>query len=456
MTEELIAPVAPAGPLGLRPGEPGYAEACLAWNRHYRHEPDEVVLATSIEDVVAAVRRARREGRTVAVQATGHGVGLTAGPGSTLLVTQGLAGLTVDPVARTATLGAGLTWAPVLAEAQRHGLAPLLGSTPHVGAVGYTLGGGFGWLGRREGFAADRVRSVTVVLADGTVVEAGPDREPELFWALRGGGAGSLGVVVEMTVDLVPVTDVYGGNLLYPVEQVREVFGRYRAWSEGLPPEMTSAFTVMNFPPLDLVPEPVRGRSFAIVRGCYSGDLADGAALVDEWRRWRQPALDMFGPMPFAQVAEISQDPVDPLPALTTGSWLGGLDEEVLEGMLAATAAPGPVLFAELRHGGGALATPVAAGPAGAIARGDDWLLETVALVTGPEAVPEAEARFGGLWQRLEGQTSRPYLNFIEGPGRVAASRAAFEPAAWERLTAVKRAVDPDRMFSHGVDLATG
>src|SRR5690606_2881313 len=141
--------------------------------------------------------------------------------------TGGIDHVEVDPVMGTARVGAGVKWGPVLEQAQRHGLAPLLGSSPDVGAVGYTLGGGCGWLGRRYGLAVDRVRSFRVVLADGSRVGASAEEHPALFWAVRGGGHGSLGVVVEMEIELVEVAEVYGGNLLCPIEMATEVFGRY-------------------------------------------------------------------------------------------------------------------------------------------------------------------------------------------------------------------------------------
>ncbi|WP_203337209.1 FAD-binding oxidoreductase [Nocardioides limicola] len=436
------------------PGEAGYDAAKGCWNVLWVHQPAVVVEAASVNDVVVALSHARRNGLKVAVQSTGHGVTVPADAETMLLVVAGLASVEIDAGNQVARIGGGATWAPVLAQAQRHGLAPLLGSAPHVGAVGYTLGGGFGWLARRYGLAVDHVRSLRVVRADGWVVTASRSSHPELFWALCGGGGGSLGVVVEMEIGLVPVGEVYAGNLFYPIEDAAAVFDFYREWSERQSADFTSAFTLMNFPPLEMVPAPIRGRSFALLRGCHSGDGADGKAAVDEWRAWREPALDMFGPMPYAECGEISADPVDPVPAIASGRWLTHLDDDVLAAMLeAVTGGPGPspLLMAETRHAGGAVTGPV---PSACFeARGADRMLELIALVMAPEAGVEAERRISATWQRLAGHlpSLSGYLNFAEGAERQTVAATAYTSDTRHRLAAVKASVDPLGMFSNGV-----
>lgn len=338
----------------VRPRDPEYAQAAAAWNVAWTHRPAAVVVATNEDDVVAAVRHAGEAGLGVAVQSTGHGVTVPADENSILVTLQHMDHVRVDPGTRTATVGGGVRWAPVLAEAQRHGLAPLVGSAPHVGAVGYSLGGGFGWLARRYGLAVDSIRSLRVVLADGSVVTASAQENPELFWGMCGSGGSSLGVVAEMAVELFPVREVYAGSLLYPAEAATEVFERFREMDAG--EDFTGAFNVTAFPPLEIVPEPIRGKAFAILRGCHV-DAAAGQRLVDEWRAWRAPALDMFGVLPFARAGEISQDPVDPLPAATNGRWLARLGDGVGGAMRDAVLGgegPSPVLFAETRQAGGA------------------------------------------------------------------------------------------------------
>ena len=434
----------------VTPDHPDYDRARGGWNLMYSHRPLAVVEAASAAEVAEAVRAASTAGARVAVQATGHG--FTTQAEGILVVTAGIDHVAIDPEAATARVGAGARWEPVLEQAQQYGLAPLLGSSPGVGAVGYTLGGGFGWLGRRHGLCVDRVRWFRVVLADGSLVTASAEENPDLFWALRGGGHGSLGVVVEMEIELVEAARVYGGNLLYPIESAPEVFDRYRQWSVDLPEEITSAFTIMNYPPIEDVPEPVRGRSFALVRGCHCGDPDEAAALIDEWRRWRQPAVDMFGPMPFGAVADISQDPIDPVPAMSSARWLGGLDQEVGEAIIEAAAAVdgfSPVIIAETRHAGGAIARPPA--DTAYSIRQADRLLQIVALTPTPESVADTHARLERLWRRLGDRVVAPYLNFLEGEERREAGRSTFDPATWQRLAAIKAKVDPDGVFGDGL-----
>lgn len=443
----------------LRPRDEGYEDTCRGWNLAWTQRPAVVVRAADEADVARAVRYAAEHELALAVQNTGHGVTVPADEGSVLVVTSGLDQVSVDPRARTATMGGGTTWNPVLAAAQQHGLGPLLGSAPHVGAVGYSLGGGFGWLARKHGLAVDAVRSLRIVLADGRTVTASPEHEPELFWAMCGTAGSGLGVVVEMTVALVPVADVYAGNLFYPMDAAEEVFGRYLDWSEQAPPELTSAFNITAFPPLDIVPEPLRGNAFVIVRGCYAGSAAgeSGRRLVDRWRTWREPLMDRWTTIPFARCAEISMDPVDPIPAASSGRWLSQLGVPTLQAMLEAVVGgdgPSPMLFAECRHAGGATASD---NPQVSFAgRGGGRMLELVGLITGPGADAELERRFEDTWQRLRPNLAAlpGYLNFAEGHEKVQISRDAFDVRTRERLAAAKRRYDPHDLFRHGIPLA--
>ncbi|WP_166350751.1 FAD-binding oxidoreductase [Phytoactinopolyspora limicola] len=440
----------------ITPGDTRYETAAAAWNLAWTHRPAAVVVPADEDDVVVTLAYARQLGLSVAVQTTGHGVVVPADEQSILMVMSAFDGVRIDPAARTATMGGGVTWRPVLAAAQEHGLAPLLGSAPHVGAVGYTVGGGTGWLARHYGLAVDSVRSLRVVLADGRVVVATAESSPELFWGLCGAGGGTLGVIVEMTVALAPVDEVYAGNLFYPVDAALDVFDRFRTRTADAPTELTSAFNITAFPPLDIVPEPLRGQTFAIFRGCHSGDLAEGKAMVDEWRRWRSPLLDTFGVLPFARCAEISQDPVDPLPAATSGRWLHEAGTNVGEAMIDAVVGdqpPSPVLFAELRHAGGAISTP---NPHVSFdARTGAYVLELVGLIMSPEADVELEQRFGHTWERLaENLATLPgYLNFTEGQERHALARHAFAAGTRDRLARLKQDVDPSGIFRHGIGL---
>jgi hypothetical protein len=437
-------------------GDPDYDAARQIWNLAFEHRPRMIVACASASDVAATLRLASRESIGVSVTATGHGVARVADD-AILILTRSLQQLDIDPVARTARVGAGVKWGAVLARTQEYGLAPLLGSAGDVGAVGYTLGGGIGWLARKHGLSADHVRSFEVVTVDGAVLNVSSTEHPDLFWALRGAGAGTFVVVTAMEIDLVPVTDVYAGNLLYPAEDAKEVMARWRDWIASVPDELTSSLVLMNFPPIDLVPEPVRGRSFVMVRGCWCGPLDEGAAQLAYWRQWREPAMDMWGQMPFAAAETISNDPVDPVPSRSTTEWLRHLDDTLIADLVgvAFTDGPPPVMMLEIRHVGGAVAdqSPDATPHGNRVA---ELLLFAAGILPFPEARPAVDAQLDALTAALRPHvTGGAYLNFLDGPDRRTRTRSGVTPDAWSRLCAVKQAFDPQNILGYGLDIPT-
>ncbi|MBA2534031.1 MAG: FAD-binding oxidoreductase, partial [Rubrobacter sp.] len=284
----------------LRPGEEGYDEARAAWNLNALQKPALVVVAESAADVVAAVRFARDEGLGVGIMATGHGVGMPS-DGGLLVNTSRMRGVRVDPVARTAQVQAGALWKDVIPAAHAHGLATLAGSAPHVGVVGYTMGGGFGWLGRKYGLSSASVTEAEVVTAEGELIRVSADENADLFWGLKGGG-GNFGIVTSLEFRLYPLATVYGGSIFYPVEKAREVLDLYARWSAGLPDEMTTAVAFMNIPPLPHLPELLRGRSVVVVKGCYCGERSGkGEEMFRPVREGLgEPIIDTFREMPVA------------------------------------------------------------------------------------------------------------------------------------------------------------
>ena len=216
-------------------------------------------------DIVAAVRFGRDHGLGVGVLATGHGLTVPVS-GGLLIGTRRLGGVAVDAAARTARVAAGATWASVVTKAARCGLAPLRGASPAVGAVSYTLGGGLGPLGRRYGFAADHVRQVDLVTADGELRQVTPESFPDLFWAVRGGG-GNFGIATSLVIDLFPVDTLYGGGLYLPGEAAADVLPVFLACARDAPDELTLSVALMVYPPLEVIPPPLRGRFTCHVRG---------------------------------------------------------------------------------------------------------------------------------------------------------------------------------------------
>lgn len=433
----------------LTPADPAWEPCRQAWNRLIAHQPAVIVRAADVGDVAIAVRFAAEHGCGLGVQATGHGpVRVVDG---VLVDTSRLTDVIIDPLRRTAWVSAGCTWAPVLAAAQRHGLAPLLGSSTGVGAVGYTLGGGLGWLARRFGAAVDRVRSFEVVTPDGRIVRAAPDEHPDLFAALRGGGGGAFGVVTGMEIELVPVSAVYAGNFLYPAEAAEDVIGMWAEWIADVPEELSSGVVCMNYPPTPDVPEPVRGRSFTIVRGCFTGDVDAGRRVMDQWRRLAPPEIDLWGELAFTQVDEISQDPVDPLPAVVSGGWLPRLDRTGAGALAEATFSidgPPALLLAEVRHVGGAVTRGDRANTV--LGHRDHELLFHTVGVPMAHDVETIGAVQRELSDRLG--VAAPYLNFTDREQRRGSSAAAVDPGHRARLRELQRRLDPARIMRFGVD----
>ena len=432
--------------------DPGYDEARGAWNLNYKHQPSVIVLPVNAVDIVLAVRFARDEGMGIAVQATGHGVAQTAAEGDLLIVTSRMNHVDVDAKTQTAWIEAGVQWGAVLKKAQAHGLAPLLGSSPDVAAVGYTLGGGMGWLARQYGMAVDSVNYFEVVTGDGRLVRASAANNSDLFWALCGGG-GSFGVVTGMEIKLYPVTSVYGGNLYYPADMAKDVFTRYRDWIATAPEALTSSVLIMNYPPIPQIPEFLRGQTFVQVRGCYCGPAAEGEALLRYWRDWHAPIIDDFKAMSFADVATISNDPVDPTPGLATSIWLRDLNDDAIDILVQHGVDKQTYLIAEIRHAGGAIARVDA--QANAYGNRDaQHILEIVAITPTPEIWRYAEQAISGLKQELRPHaTGGVYINFLEGEEKRARTKDAFSPENYQRLMQLKAKYDPSNLFRFSFDI---
>ncbi len=262
------------------PGNEGWDLARQAWTRAVDQRPTAVALPESAQDVLAVVNFARAHGLAVAPQGTGHGA-FPLGPldETILLNTTRMRGVQIDPVAGRARVQAGELWGEVATAAAEHGLAGLAGSSPNVGVVGYSVGGGIGWLARRYGLAANSILAADVVTADGRLVHADREHKPDLFWAMRGGG-GSFGIVTALEFGLYPVREVYAGVLFWPVERAGEILHAWRDWTEGVPDEVTSVGRLRKMPQIPEVPEQLQGRSFVFVEAAYTGAEADGIELL--------------------------------------------------------------------------------------------------------------------------------------------------------------------------------
>ncbi len=430
------------------PGDPRYDELRAPWNASVDQRPAAVVEPAGAQDVSRALLAARAAGLRVAVQGTGHAAQCLGDLSGTLLLrTSALTGVEIDPVARIARANAGALWQDVVPAAAAHGLAPLAGSSPDVGVVGYTLGGGIGYLARRHGLACNHVTAIELVTPDGAVRRADAEHETELFWALRG-GSGQFGVVTAVEFRLEPVAELYAGAMFWPWEQSAEVLETWRALTADAPDGLTSMARLLQLPPFPEVPEPLRGRAWVNVQLAFLGDEPAGSQLVAGLRALR-PTLDVVGPMPIEGLLRLHGDPEGPTPGLTDHALLDVLPGEALDALLS-VAGPGtgsPLVNVELRHLGGALGRRTE--DAGALATLDAaYALHTVGIPAGPEAAGAIMERSAALRAALAPYSSeRRYLNFAGGP---VASRDAFSPADEDRLSRLRAAADPDGLMHCG------
>jgi hypothetical protein len=436
---------APPSTIILTPADPGWDDARQAWDLAVDQRPAAVALPNSAADVAAAVRFARERGLRVAAQGTGHNAAPLGDLAGTLLIkTSGMRGVTIDPVARTARAEAGVVWLEVAEAAARHGLAGLAGS-PDVGVVGYTLGGGMGWLSRCYGLSANNVQAIELVTADGRLVRADACHETDLFWALRGGG-GSFGVVTAIELRLFSVTDVYAGLLRWPADAASDVLHAWGELTQGdVPDEFTTSARLMNFPPAPEIPEPIRGRSFVVVDVIHLGAPAEADALLAPLRALR-PATDTIGVIPAPALSHLHMDPGQQSSGAGDGALLATLPAEAIDTVIR-VAGPGtgsPLAAVELRQIGGEMSR---ARPKNGAAAAYDagYALFAVGPAPTPQAVRAVESAAACLISATSPWAARQmYLNIAETRRDPA---SFWTPQAYDRLRRVKAAVDPDDMI---------
>lgn len=425
------------------PSSPYWDEARAAWQLRADQHPALVVEAASGEDVAEAVRTARANGLRVALQNTGHGAAPIGNLDGVVLVrTRGLRELRVDPEARVFRAGAGVMWEDAVRAASSHGLVALAGSAGDVGIVGYTLGGGLSWLSRRYGFAANDVVDFEVVTADGVLRRVDAENDPDLFWALRGGG-GNFAAVVSVSLRLHDCEHLGAGLLAWPQERAPEVMARYLDWVGTVPDEMASCVRLMNVPDVPDTPELVRGRNLVLVEVVHQG--VDVDELVAPLRALA-PEIDTIGPATPEDLLQLHMDPPVPMPVVGDGAVLASVTKETWAALLA-TAGAGtgsPLLSLEVRHLGGKLARPSPDNGCLADVRGD-FVLFAVGVAPDDEAAAALRARIASLHTALAPwRAPRDLVNYREvrnEPVRF------FGRDTLDRLRAVKERYDPDHVF---------
>jgi hypothetical protein len=422
--------------------DPDWDEARAAWNLAADQRPSAVAFVESADDVAETVRFAALHDLRVAGQGTGHGaVALGSLEDTILIKTERMRGIEIDPEARTARVEAGVLVLELSQAAQAHGLSSMPGSSPDVGVTGFTLGGGLSWLGRRYGFACNRVRAIELVTADGEARTIDGENEPDLFWALRGGG-GDYAIVTALQLNLVPVAEAYAGALLYPAEAGTEAVRAYRDWAATVGDEVTSVVRFIRPPDLPDVPEPLRNTPLLTIDGACIGSQADGEATLAPLRAaLGEPMMDTFGQIPAEGLCRIHMDPEQPVPGLGHHRVIAELPDEAIDAFFElADPERSPLLLTELRQLGGALGRPDPDG--GALTHLDAaFVMLGIGLPMTPELGEAIEGqldRFGAMdpW-RAEGG----YFNFAERP---CDADAILPAAVCARLAEAKRRWDPD------------
>ncbi|MEV3983451.1 FAD-binding protein [Nonomuraea sp. NPDC049758] len=406
-----------AGPV-LLPGDDGFDQARRPWNLAVDQQVRAVVEAADADDVAAVIGYARLHGLAVTAQPSGHGASGDT-EGTILLRTGRLGGVEIrDGVAR---VGAGVKWGEVLAAASPLGLTGLAGSSPVVSVTGYTLGGGLSWFSRKYGFAADSVRAVEAVDADGGRVRVTAERDPELFWALRGGG-GDFAIVTALEFDLHPAPTLYGGRIIWPADRAEHVMAAFREVTADAPEELSVWFQLLT---------PPGAPGFVMADCTYLG--ADPGALLRPFEAVGGAIADTRRRLPVAELASICDEPVDPSPGVGHTELLTRLDDEVA-GVLAGEPIE-PLLAVQVRHLGGAVARPVEGG--GAVERlAEPYLVHALGLPS-----PEVAERMERLGKSLVPfSTGRRPFTMLHGGEQAA---AAFSPETLARLRDLKRARDP-------------
>ncbi len=429
----------------LTPEDLNWDAERIAFNVLLDQQPAGIALPGSADEVAAVVRAAAAGGKRVSAQRTGHSAAPLGPLADTVLIrTAGLTGIEVDAERRSARVGAGTLWGDLVPEASELGLAALHGSTPTVCIAGYSLSGGVSFYGREFGLACNRVTAVELVGADGEQRRVDAGNDPDLFWALRGGG-GNFGVVTALEFELLAMPERYAGALFFPIEQAAEVLHGWREWTETAPEQATSVGRLLNFPPIPEIPEPFRGQSFAMLEVIYNGDEASGVELVAPLRALGAASMDTIATVPPAGIADLHMDPPEPSPYAGTSALTGDLDPAAIDAILAAVG-PGSgsqLVSVELRHCGGALSrAPEGAGALATLP--GSFLAFGVGIVPVPEAMAPTRQWLQGFAEAVEPYRAGNYLNFCDDPTDL---ETAFQAATVARLQEVKRRYDPEGLF---------
>jgi hypothetical protein len=412
------------------------------WNTSVDQRPAAVVTPGGVDDIPIILAAARDAGLGVTVQPRGHGASPELSD-CILIRPYAFDEITVHPEGRYARVGSGVLWGAFLPHLEGTGLVPLAGTSPDVSVVGYLLSGGHSWFSRWQGLAAHSIRAVELIDAQGDSRRVTPASDPELLWALRGGG-GLFGVVTSVEIDLFPASALFGGKILFAGAAADVVFEEIAALTRTAPPELSVFFGLINFPDLPFVPEPMRGQTFASADVVFVGEADAAKALLAPLLAAGPVVADQTRTFTIAQIGEVAAEPAEPSRALDLGATVASLDDGGLLDLVGAfrEATPDGLTILQLRALGGAVAD-ASRDADGVIGHLDaDYLVFAAALELTPGRLDRT--LFAPLQNVLDGRTvPRTVPTFLRS-GQTLAD--AYPEESVRRLSAIKSRVDPDNL----------
>lgn len=437
------------GPL-IRPGDDAYDDARSIWNAMIDKHPALIARCTGPADVMIAVNFARENDFLLSVRGGGHNVAGNAICDDGLVIDlSAMRGIRVDPDRRTARAQPGANWGELDHETQRFGLATPGGIVSDTGIAGLTLGGGFGWLSRKHGYTCDNLLSADVVTADGELVTASKDSNPDLFWGIRGGG-GNFGVVTSFEYDLHPVgPQVLAGVIIHPLEAAGDVLRFYREFSANAPEELGSMAVFRLAPPAPFIPEEMHGKPVIGLVVCYAGDIDQGQRILQPLKAFGTPFVDTIKPKPYtAHNSALDAGQPEGMRYYWKSEYLSGISDDAIDTCISYAAdITSPHTRLALFHLGGAI-RQIDENEMAASHRDAEYVL---AINTGWKN-PADDAReiqwTRDLWTATQPfSTGGVYVNFLsedDGPERV---KAAYGDEKYQRLVDLKTRYDPNNLF---------
>jgi FAD/FMN-containing dehydrogenase len=438
------------------PSDAGYEAARAIYNSMIETRPQAIARPTDAAEVAQTLRLARDAGLPISVRGGGHGVAGTALCEGLVIDLGAMRRVTVDPDARTATVGGGGTWVDIDSATQAYNLATPGGRVTHTGIGGLTLGGGQGWLSPKHGLSCDNLISAEVVTADGRVVTASEQENPELFWGLRGAG-GNFGAVTKFTFGLHPVGPVFmGGLLVHPLERAAEVALMYQDFAADKP-EFGGGVVFMSAPPAPGIPEEAVGMPIVtVVAAWFDSDLGAGERALKPLREFGPPLVDMVGPMPYLALQSMVDGGNQPgFRNHWCASYLDSIPEALISDAVEATLARRSPLSHTIIAQMGAAAHEVDEQATAFPNRGAKWLFHPIGAWSDP-----ADDAVNRDWARGLNAKAAPYavkgtyLN-LDADTDDARVRWTYGEEKYNRLVALKQAWDPDNVFRHHARIAT-